>query len=306
LLIDALDEALEVGARQNILQLIATRLSRLPRWLRIVATTRNDAKVLSRLRGLRARELDARDQRNLSDVRKFLYKKLTNAVSTDAINAIIERGDGNFRYVRLAVEGIESGRYSLDGLDELPPGLFGLYEEAFERLFPEQAEFVEAPRSLWLPTSHQTLSWRAVSSIPSSSLDAYGVIGKANWKPESAKMTSEQLIRVTQNGDVTVIKPADMVNERELVVDFAEQLLACLDERRPSRLLLNFESVRLFSSEAINAVLRAHKRIQERNGRMHLCGVSSDLRQVFRITGLDGTLFEIYDSCSEATEALKR
>ncbi|NQT14821.1 MAG: toll/interleukin-1 receptor domain-containing protein, partial [Planctomycetes bacterium] len=49
LLIDALDEALALeDGRQTIVSLLATRIGRLPGWLRIVATTRKEPEVLDR------------------------------------------------------------------------------------------------------------------------------------------------------------------------------------------------------------------------------------------------------------------
>ncbi|PAY17506.1 hypothetical protein CKO51_20800 [Rhodopirellula sp. SM50] len=156
LLIDSLDEALELGSRQNIVQLIASRLGRLPGWVRIVATTRNDAEVLTKLSGLRARELDARDSRNVDDVRAFLEVKMASFDSPNAVEVLLERSDGNFRYVRFAVAGIESGRYDIDKLGDLPPGLYGLYAEAFERLFPDGSDFNDAYRVLSVIIAAQT------------------------------------------------------------------------------------------------------------------------------------------------------
>ena len=72
LLIDALDEALARTKGQTIVDLLSSRINRLPPWLRIVATTRNEQNVLNQLRGLTARELDAHDEQNLSDVRRFI------------------------------------------------------------------------------------------------------------------------------------------------------------------------------------------------------------------------------------------
>jgi len=61
LFVDALDEALtRTGVGMNIVDLLVSRLERLPGWLRLVATTRKDRAVLNRLRGLRARELEPR------------------------------------------------------------------------------------------------------------------------------------------------------------------------------------------------------------------------------------------------------
>jgi hypothetical protein len=72
LLIDALDEALTQTKGQTIVGLLSSRIDQQPPWLRIVATTRNEQIVLNQLRGLTPRELDAHDEQNLSDVRRFI------------------------------------------------------------------------------------------------------------------------------------------------------------------------------------------------------------------------------------------
>jgi hypothetical protein len=53
ILIDALDESLARPQKgQNIVGVLASRLNRLPGWLRLVATTRKEPDILERLRGL--------------------------------------------------------------------------------------------------------------------------------------------------------------------------------------------------------------------------------------------------------------
>jgi hypothetical protein len=79
LLIDALDESLLAPPGSlTIVDLLASRLDRLPAWLKIVATTRKEAPVLDRLAGLRAETLDAQSPENLADVRQFLEARLSS------------------------------------------------------------------------------------------------------------------------------------------------------------------------------------------------------------------------------------
>jgi WD40 repeat protein len=155
LLIDALDEALtrpDGTHRVNIVDVLGSRLGRLPPWLRVVATTRKERDVLDRLRGLRAREIDAHDPRNLADVNLYLERRLAWPVLRERLHAahrtaaevartLREKSDGNFLYVKQALEGIEHERYPLEDLDVLPPGLYGLYEGFFRRHFADEASY---------------------------------------------------------------------------------------------------------------------------------------------------------------------
>jgi hypothetical protein len=76
LLIDALDESLVRSKGQTIVDLLSSRINRLPSWLRIAATTRNEQNVLNQLRSLNVRELDAHDEQNLGDLRRFIAGRL--------------------------------------------------------------------------------------------------------------------------------------------------------------------------------------------------------------------------------------
>lgn len=162
LLIDALDEALALAdgpARTTILDVLASRLDRLPDWLKLLATSRNDPAVLGRLRGARRLELDSHDPRNLDDIGRYvaqrlatpeLQERLARAGLTieQATRTLREKADGNILYVIRALEGIERDLYGFENLNALPPGLYGLYEGYFHRTFPDDASFAPARRVL--------------------------------------------------------------------------------------------------------------------------------------------------------------
>ena len=158
LLIDALDEAVTIPG-QTIVHLLASRLDRLPRWLRVVTTTRKEPAVLNRLRSLRAQELDAQDPKNLEDVDRYVASRLSTPNLAERLVAsgqtaqrvtriLRDKSEGNFLYVRQALEGIERDAYDFGQLDQLPPGLYGLYERFFERQFPAESDFEPAKRVL--------------------------------------------------------------------------------------------------------------------------------------------------------------
>ena len=159
LLIDALDEAMLAKGPGNMVDLLATRLSRLPSWLRIVATTRKQAAVLARLKGLSAKELDAQSAENLADVRDFivtrlnspdLAKKLAESRlnGAEVVRMLCEKSQGNFLYVEQTLDGIERGLHAISKLDSLPPGLEGLYMQRFDAQFPDAERFAACRRVL--------------------------------------------------------------------------------------------------------------------------------------------------------------
>jgi WD40 repeat protein len=145
-LIDSLDEALTRVRRPTIVDVISTRLDRLPPWLRIVATTRSDPSVLGQLRSLRAHIFSAQDPRNQDDVRRFILSRLAEPILRDkaeassksplaVTNDLLKSSAGNFLFVTTALDAVENGQLTFDQIENLPPGLSSLYEIFFNRLF---------------------------------------------------------------------------------------------------------------------------------------------------------------------------
>jgi WD40 repeat protein len=155
LLVDALDESLSLAegpTRATIVDVLASRLERLPAWLRLLATSRKERGVLDRLRGLRVLELDAHDPRNVADLDRYISGRLeapalrerlaaSGRSPEEAARALRAKADGNILYVIRSLEGIERNLYGFDNLDALPPGLYGLYLGFFNRHFPDEASF---------------------------------------------------------------------------------------------------------------------------------------------------------------------
>ncbi|MDX3715792.1 AAA family ATPase [Streptomyces europaeiscabiei] len=147
ILLDGLDEALSVGeTRDSILTLLASRLDRFPEWIKIVMTARPNPQVLVRLGEFRVVRIDAQQTENLSDVRELVANQLSapqwrarleaaGMSAEDAQQRLTTDGRGNFLYVTMVLKSIELGRYGLSDLGDLPPGLAGIYQLFFERLF---------------------------------------------------------------------------------------------------------------------------------------------------------------------------
>jgi WD40 repeat protein len=146
LLIDALDEALMRAKRPTIVDVLSTRLSLLPPWVGIVATTRSEPSVLGHLRSLRAHTLDAQDPRNQDDVRRFIQRRLAepsllakaeagNRPLRALVESLMRSSAGNFLFVTTALDAVESGQLGFDQIEKLPPGLSSLYQIFFDRLF---------------------------------------------------------------------------------------------------------------------------------------------------------------------------
>jgi len=107
---------------------------------------------------------------------------------------------------------------------------------------------------------------------------------------------------VEQQGPVTVMT---LIGEDQadhlLVNEIQRAIVAFVEQERPHRLIVDFVNVRRFSSETINALLRARRRLVEYQGEMRLCGMRPEVREVFRLMRLDGTVFDVFEDRTEAT-----
>ncbi|MDX1946558.1 MAG: TIR domain-containing protein [Pirellulaceae bacterium] len=158
LLIDALDETLLAPpGTPTIVEVLAAHLDRLPAWLRVVATTRNEPQVLSRLRGLKPAELNAHSPENLADLQDYLQLRLARPnlqerltqegrTAEEVAQLLFASSEGNFLHARQTLDDFETGVLTGQQLAALPPGLAGLYENRFAAQFPDEASFAGPER----------------------------------------------------------------------------------------------------------------------------------------------------------------
>ncbi|HUT90632.1 MAG TPA: hypothetical protein VMY37_14105 [Thermoguttaceae bacterium] len=165
--VDALDEAMvseDPVSQTTIVEVLASRLDQLPTWLRIVVTARDEEPVVERLPGLRVCRIDAGDERNLEDVRRYVARRLARQklaeqagaarMSREQVAEILEKkSGGSFLYVEQAFEGLEGGQYDFEDLAALPGDVGGLYRRFFEHQFPDETSFAQAKRVLQVVTA---------------------------------------------------------------------------------------------------------------------------------------------------------
>ncbi|MEI7901370.1 MAG: TIR domain-containing protein, partial [bacterium] len=158
ILVDGLDEAaLYAGGGSGsltIVDLLSCNLSYLPPWLRVVATSREVDQITGVALGGAARKvLRAGDPRNRDDIAAFVRRRLvaSPALTADlaasgrtaeaASTVLLERGEGNFLFVKYVLDDIVAGKDSFAKLDQLPSGLPALYLRFFQRQFTDTDAF---------------------------------------------------------------------------------------------------------------------------------------------------------------------
>lgn len=159
IVVDGLDESLRVRGSKTIVHVLSSRLHRFPPWLHIITTARKEPEILLRMSRVGISEIAADDHRNIADIDQYLDSRiaeprLSQALKLSDKNALevkqrlLQKGEGNFLYVQQAFEAIERKLYSFLSLEELPPGLSGMYLNFFEQNFPSVESFEPLQRLL--------------------------------------------------------------------------------------------------------------------------------------------------------------
>ena len=140
-LIDGLDDA--TYQRQNeIVRFLTLCANKTPPWLRFLVTSRPEPEIVASFRALSPYMLDTANPENLQDLRAFLHTHLPG-ITPEQTDAILERSEGVFLYVRHVVEALHAGHLNLERLDEFPRGLGDAYQQFFQRQFGGDMAYYE-------------------------------------------------------------------------------------------------------------------------------------------------------------------
>ena len=149
IIIDGLDEAEGQGG-ETVLDVLVKQAPDLPEWLRLVATTRPEARILDRTKALSPFALSADRAENQADVEDYIRLRLR----TDAMQERLgDAGDGlegrlgelaagNFLYAQLMLDSLEGGTMSPDDLGKLTTSLGSYYNEDFAERVGDAEEYL--------------------------------------------------------------------------------------------------------------------------------------------------------------------
>lgn len=140
ILIDGLDEC-DFDERGELLKLILREFVRLPKWIRVIMTTRPDKIIIKKLSKIKpVFSLRPDDPRNIIDIRMYLNDILKEKMKVEelekGIEMMLEKSEGMFLYFHYACEAINYVvRLTLNDLKTLlPDGIHDFYEQNFRRL----------------------------------------------------------------------------------------------------------------------------------------------------------------------------
>ena len=114
------------------------------------------------------------------------------------------------------------------------------------------------------------------------------------------------IIKHVAKGEIRIIS----IDEVRLVDGVAldqcyREIVDVLDKNEERCAVLHFGRVTFMSSSALGMLTRVNKKCKEYKIALKLCSFAPDIRQVFKITGLE-RLFDIHEDVDQATDAFKK
>ena len=157
IVVDALDEC--SNEKAEIVNIIKFKSRKLPRWLKLIVSSRNVSTVVAGVDGLQRVDLRLDDKRNLEDVNTYLTLKMfslkesiTETIKTSLaimdndtptqkiVSSLAEKGDGNFLYVKVMLDLWLSSAENFKW-ESLPKALDSTYQVYFERKYGNPESF---------------------------------------------------------------------------------------------------------------------------------------------------------------------
>ena len=119
----------------------------------------------------------------------------------------------------------------------------------------------------------------------------------------SSQPPRRRRLEVEDIGDITVVNFLDKkILDDQNIQMIGEQLLSLVEELGRQKILLNFANVEFLSSAALGKLITLNRKVQAVRGKLILCTISKEIREVFEITKLD-KLFTILPDEQAALQA---
>ena len=134
IVIDALDES-KTEVKCEFLELIADEFEKLPKWIKILISSRPELQVRKKLEFLNPFEILPDDSYHLNDLEHFIQSSLTN-VSEDDLCSLISKCEGSFLYAYYQVTELKQGGKGFEpkSRDYISKSIGGFYHKQFTRL----------------------------------------------------------------------------------------------------------------------------------------------------------------------------
>lgn len=87
-------------------------------------------------------------------------------------------------------------------------------------------------------------------------------------------------------------------------VEFEEKLIEIIDKGN-NTMIIDFKHIQFISSAGLRVLLLAAKKVKPYGGKIVLCEMSKDVREVFDISGFS-SIFDIQEGVNSAVDTIKK
>ncbi len=116
-------------------------------------------------------------------------------------------------------------------------------------------------------------------------------------------MIGLRYIETKMVGPVVLVRPIEAEYlDRQQIMLLSDELETFVTDNQPEKIVVTLKRVSKYSSEAIGGLVRVYRQVRKYGGDMKLC-MADELRVLFRAAGLDGSVFHIYGTESDAIAA---
>ena len=91
--------------------------------------------------------------------------------------------------------------------------------------------------------------------------------------------------------------------EQDMNSTILSEMYDFIEENRPSKMVIDFEGLKFFSSEVLGMLLTVRTKLQSYEGKVVISAIDPQLHRVFKITNLD-KIFEFFPDQKSAVEAM--
>ena len=110
-------------------------------------------------------------------------------------------------------------------------------------------------------------------------------------------------LEVEELGDIAVVNFLDKkIMDEQNIQLIGEQLFALVDNDKKKKIVLDFSNVDYLSSAALGKIIALNNKVKKEGGKLVLCKIKEDIKEVFTITRLD-KLIKIVDDQQAALQA---
>ena len=113
-----------------------------------------------------------------------------------------------------------------------------------------------------------------------------------------------KMIIQTVQGVTLVTFEDDSILDPLQVQDIGEKLHSLVADKDRQQMILDFQKVKILSSQMLGVLIGMLKRVSSAKGRIVICGMKDELYKVFKITKLD-KLFDFYDTEGHALRSFQ-